>query len=163
MLEALSRHLRTGTSWKLIYADDLVIIAESEDKLRRKMIRWKSEMEKNGLRVNTGKTKVMISDPNHDSPKPKTPCGVCRKGVGSNRILCRRFSHWIHNDDIVGSLRQNLEFLCRRCRGIARPIEERPQTKWLLSHADKFDMVDEICYLGDVIGAGGGCGSRITA
>ena len=32
--------------------------------------------------------------------------------------------------DIVGPLRQNYEFRCRLCRGIARPIEERPQTKW---------------------------------
>ena len=42
VLEALSYEFRTGTSWKLIYADDLVIIAESEYKL----IRLKSEIEK---------------------------------------------------------------------------------------------------------------------
>ena len=51
------------------YTDDPVITAESEDKLRRKLIRWKSEMEKMGLRVNTRKTKVMIIDPNLNSLK----------------------------------------------------------------------------------------------
>ena len=44
-LEVLSREFRFGTSWELVHADDLVIIAESKDKLRRKLIRWKSEME----------------------------------------------------------------------------------------------------------------------
>ena len=58
------------------------------------------------------------------------------------------------SSDIVGLLRQNLEFRCRWCRGIARPIKERPQTKWLLSRADELDM--ELYYLGDVIRAGGG-------
>ena len=63
------------------------------------------------------------------------------------------------SSDIVGLLRQNLEFRCRWCRGIVRPVEERPQTKWLLSHADELDI--ELCYLGDLIRASGGCGSQI--
>ena len=32
------------------------------------------------------------------------------------------------SSDIVGLLRQNLEFRCRWCGGLARPIEEKPQT-----------------------------------
>ena len=49
VLEALSREFRTGCPWELLYADDLVIIAESEDELRAKLKLWKSEMEANGL------------------------------------------------------------------------------------------------------------------
>ena len=33
VLEALSREFRTGTPWELLYADDLVIIAETEEEL----------------------------------------------------------------------------------------------------------------------------------
>ena len=65
VLEALSCQFRTGTSWELLYIDDPVIIAESEGKFRRKL-RWMSEMEKKGLRINIRKTKV---DPNLNSLK----------------------------------------------------------------------------------------------
>ena len=41
-----------------MYADDLVIICESQGKLPEKLILWKTNMEDNGLRVNMGKTKV---------------------------------------------------------------------------------------------------------
>ena len=54
-LEALSREFCTGTPWELLYADDLVIIAETEDELRMKLIKWKTNLETKGLRVNTKK------------------------------------------------------------------------------------------------------------
>jgi hypothetical protein len=37
VLEALSTEFRTGVPWELLYADDLVLIAESEDKLINKL------------------------------------------------------------------------------------------------------------------------------
>ena len=44
---------------KLLYADDLILIAETEGLLVEKIIKWKAGMEEMGLRVNMGKTKVM--------------------------------------------------------------------------------------------------------
>ena len=61
VLEALSREFRTGCPWELLYADDLMISAESIEELLVKMQTWKTEMEKKGLRVNMGKTKIMES------------------------------------------------------------------------------------------------------
>ena len=60
MLEALTQHFGCGLPWELLYADDLVIIAESEQSLMEKMRKWKEELEMKGLKVNVGKTKVMI-------------------------------------------------------------------------------------------------------
>ena len=37
VLEALSQEFRTGRPWEILYADDLVIIAESLDELLRKL------------------------------------------------------------------------------------------------------------------------------
>ena len=90
VLEALSREFRTGTPWELLYADDLVIIAESEEELRSKLSKWKQAMEAKGLRVNVGKTNVMFSGNNLNSLKDsgKYPCSTCRKGVGNNSIFC---------------------------------------------------------------------------
>ena len=42
-----------------IYTDDLVIIADSLEECVRRLLIWKEAMEKKGLRVNAGKTKVM--------------------------------------------------------------------------------------------------------
>ena len=78
VLEALSREFRTGCPWELLYADDLMISAESMEELLVKLKTWKSEMEKKGLRVNMGKTKIMASGMNLDLLKKsgKDPFGV---------------------------------------------------------------------------------------
>ena len=57
---------RTGCSWKKLYADDLMLNAQSMDELLVKLRTWRSEMEKKGLRVNMGKTKLMVSGSNFD-------------------------------------------------------------------------------------------------
>ena len=60
VLEALSREFRAGVPWEDLYADDLVIIADSLEECVRRLLVWKEAMEKKGLSVNAGKTKVMI-------------------------------------------------------------------------------------------------------
>ena len=57
VLEALSRKFRGGLPWELLYADDLVLMAETEDLLKEKITKWKAGREEKGLRVNMGKTK----------------------------------------------------------------------------------------------------------
>ena len=76
VLEASSREFHTGCSWELLYADDLVISAESIEELLIKLKTWKSEMEKKGLRVNIGKIKIMMTGINLDLLKKsgKDPC-----------------------------------------------------------------------------------------
>ena len=37
VLEALSAEFRTGVPWELLYAEDLALIAESEEKLMDKL------------------------------------------------------------------------------------------------------------------------------
>ena len=85
-MEALSRHFRTGCPWELLYADDLVIIAETLSELLEKFRVWKANLESKGLRVNVDKTKILVSA--HNAPKSvdgsKFPCDVCNKGVGIN-------------------------------------------------------------------------------
>ena len=113
VLEALSREFRTGCPWKLLYVDDLMISAESMEELLVKVQTWKTEMEKKGLRVNMGKTKIMESGINLDMLKKsgKYPCGVCQSGVGSsNAIFCGGCKRWVHKkcSGIKGPLRPDL-------------------------------------------------------
>ena len=60
MLEALSCEFHCGIPWEDLYADDLVIIAESLEECVRRLSTWREAMEEKGLRVNAGKTKIMI-------------------------------------------------------------------------------------------------------
>ena len=47
--------------WELLYIDDRVVIAETEDDLIKRLNEWKDNVDDRGMRVNMNKTKVMIS------------------------------------------------------------------------------------------------------
>jgi len=47
--------------WELLYADDLVVIAETEKDLIKRLNEWKNNVENRGIGVSMNKTKVMIS------------------------------------------------------------------------------------------------------
>jgi len=60
VMEALSREFKVALPWEL-YADDLVVIAETEDYLIKRPSEWKDNVENRGMRVNMNETKVMTS------------------------------------------------------------------------------------------------------
>ena len=64
---------------ELLYADDLVLLADTMNELLPKLGNWKKHLEAKVLRVKMGKTKMMISGKNLHSLKDsgKHPCGVC--------------------------------------------------------------------------------------
>ena len=47
----------------LRYVDDTTLMVESEDELKRLLMKVKEESEKVGLKLNIQKTKVMVSSP----------------------------------------------------------------------------------------------------
>jgi len=97
-MEMISRELRAGLPLEFLYADDLILMAESEESLRDKIVKWKSGLEAKCLKMNTRKTKPMFSCSMKDKveKKGKWPCSVCKKGVGNNSILCHGCKKWIH-------------------------------------------------------------------
>jgi len=44
-----------------VYADELAVLAETEEDLIKRLNEWKENVESKGMRVNMNKTKVMIS------------------------------------------------------------------------------------------------------
>ena len=48
---------------KLRYADDTILMAESEEELKSLLMKVKAEREKVGLKLNIQKTKIMASGP----------------------------------------------------------------------------------------------------
>ena len=47
----------------LRYADDIILMAETEEELKNLLMKVKEESEKVGLKLNIQKTKIMASDP----------------------------------------------------------------------------------------------------
>ena len=47
----------------LRYTDDTTLIAERKEELKNLLMKVKEESEKNGLKLNIHKTKIMASDP----------------------------------------------------------------------------------------------------
>jgi hypothetical protein len=161
VLEAISRRFdKQGLPFELLYADDLVIMAETREALIEKIRMWKQGMESMGLRVNMAKTKVLKCRAESGSciSSGKWPCGVCKKGVGSNSILCNKCTKWIHKkcSGVKGKLTPDPEFQCKNCvSGVQNDqrVEDRVMD---LGEDGSLEMVQQFCYLGDMIGAGGG-------
>ena len=47
----------------LKYTDDTILMAERQEELKSLLMKVKNESEKAGLKLNTGKTKIMASSP----------------------------------------------------------------------------------------------------
>ena len=158
VLEALSREFCSRVPWEDLYADDLVIIAESLEECVRGLLTWKEAMEKKGLRVNAGKIKILISSMRLDllQSSGEFPCAVCRSGVGSSGIFCNGCRHWVHKKcSGLKHLTKDPDNRCTRCQGTARPLDGRPQ-KEVQVGPDKLEVAS-FCYLGDMLSAAGGC------
>ena len=76
VMEALSR---VALTWEL-YADDLVVIAETEDDLIKWLNEWNNFMENRGMRVNMEERQKVTQK------AVRWPCGVCGRGVGTQEM-----------------------------------------------------------------------------
>ena len=98
VMEAISREFSVALPWELLYADDLAVIAETEEELIKRLNEWKDNVESKGMRVNMNKTTVMISGERQKVRQKavRWPRGVCSKGVGSNSLQCTSCQKWVH-------------------------------------------------------------------
>jgi len=83
--ETLFRQFIVTLPWELLYADHLVVIAETQDDLIKRISEWKDNIVNKGVRVNM-KTKVMISGEQQKVTQKavRWPCVVCGRGIGNN-------------------------------------------------------------------------------
>ena len=67
MIDAYYHHCVCVCMWLctyvLRYADDTTLMAESEEELKSLLMKVKEEGKKVGLKLNTQKTKIMVSSP----------------------------------------------------------------------------------------------------
>ena len=144
---------RVVLPWELLYADDLVVIAESKEDLIKRINERKNNVENRGMRVNMNKTKVMISA---ERQKPvqkaaRRPCGVCGRDVGSNSIQCTNCQNWVHKKccGMKGSVYKVMKSFI--CTGSSNPVISTGHTSVDIGESANLAVVDKFCYLGDML------------
>ena len=76
----ITENARRDVVNELLYADDLVLMSEMMEDLKERFWNWKNALKSKGLKVNTRKTKVMISRSEGELLKSKIdPSGVYGK------------------------------------------------------------------------------------
>ena len=150
-----------GLVFEILYADDLVLLAESMEELRKKLSNWRDAIEKKGMKVNISKTKCLVSGEGGVKEISKIdPCAVCSKRVKRNSILCSSCNLWVHKkcSGIKGSLvKQTGIFRCKTC--VQGAVIEGPREEM----GGGVERVDSFVYLGDCIDAAGGSRSAVIA
>jgi len=148
VMEALSREFRVALLWELLYADDLVVLAETDEDLIKRLNKWKDFVENRDMRVNMNKTKVMISGEWQKVTEKavRWPCGVCGRGVANNSIQCTSCKKWVHRkcSHIKGSMYKLMKsFICRGCMN---PVTGTGRTSVDIGGDANLELVDKFCY-----------------
>ena len=91
VVDVVAEFARDAVLMELVCADDLVLMSRTIKRLRNKFLEWKEAFECKGLKVNLGKTKVMVSGGITKDGMFKSKvdsCGVCSLRVSTNPVLC---------------------------------------------------------------------------
>ena len=147
---------------ELLYADDLVNMSEDKDDLNERFWNWKNALERKDLKVNTIKTKLMVSGSEGKLFKSKIdPCGVCGRRVMVNSGLCTKCGNWVHGKCAKikrATAKLAMHFVCLKCKGIIEGMMDLIEKL-----CDEVETVNGFCYLGDTLNASGGCEAAVTA
>ena len=77
VVDVITENARRGVVNEWLYADDFVITSEDMEDLKERFWNWKDALESKHLKVNTKKTKLMVSASQGELYKSKIdPCGV---------------------------------------------------------------------------------------
>jgi len=126
VMKALSKEFRVNLPQKLLYADDWVVIAETEDDLINRLNKWKNNVKNRGMRVNMNKTKVMISGERQRVTQKAVRWlyDVCGRSIGNKSIQCTSCQEWVHRkrSGIKGTRSMYKVMKPFVCRGCVNPV-----------------------------------------
>ena len=91
MVYLITEFTREGALSELLYADDLVLMNETIEGLRNKLLKWKETFESKDLKAYIGKTKVMVISviiKDGMSKSKADPFGVGSLRAKANTALC---------------------------------------------------------------------------
>ena len=115
-----------------------------------------------GLKVNTRKTKVMVSVSEEELFKSKIdPCGVCGRRVMANLVLSTKCENWVLGKCATikrVTARLAMHFVCSKSRGIMEGTVDSTEKL-----CDEVETVNGFCYLGDRLNSSRGCEAAVAA
>jgi len=150
ILDEVSKECRIGDPWELLYADDLVLTAETKERVVGMFGEWKEAMLRRGLKVNIDKTKLLVSGKPLVTRREtgRYPCGVCGSGVGVNAKICIQCNKWVHGRCMGGQrLTSVVPFRCSTCLQPPRTVSDES----IMVEDGTIEEVESFCYLGDVL------------
>ena len=162
VIDEVTENARKGRMKQILYADDLVLMGETMEELRENFDKWREAFESKGMRVNLGKTKLMVSGMEEAFDSKIDPCGMCGNRVMSNSVLCTACGKWVHarcTEKKKVSVYVNKNFVCKKCRSLVKNIKGSADEKL----CDGVETVSKLTYLGDRLNATGGCETAVTA
>ena len=59
VMERLTEEVRTDSPWTMMFADDIVLVSDSREQVEDRLERWRSALEKRGLKISRSKTEYM--------------------------------------------------------------------------------------------------------
>ena len=137
-------------------------MGEILEELRENFDGWREAFESKEMRVNLGKTKLMVSGMEEKTLDSKVdPCGMCGTRVISNSVLCTACDKWVHarcTDKKKVAVYSNKNFVCKKCRSLAKNFKRPDEIL-----CDGVETVTKCSYVGDKLNATGGCEIAVTA
>ena len=124
----VSSKVRCCLHSELLYADDLVLMATTMEKLGRRVAEWRVSLLDKGLKVNTGDSKVRVGSSGGKMivNYGKWTWRGCWKGVHANTVkctVCKQWNHW-RCSGVRGDLSLVVDdFMCKRCDGTMHEAE----------------------------------------
>ena len=103
-------------------------MSENLKDIRARFLRWRSAWEGKGLKLNIGKTMMMVSGTENAFALSKIePCGTCVKRLVSNTVCCTLCNKWMQGrctkmKKVSCSFARH--FVCRRCKDLGEGKKE---------------------------------------
>ena len=119
------------------------------------------ECTEKGLKVNTRKTKVMVSGSKKLFKSKIDSCGVCGKIVMANSVLCTKCRNWVHGKYPkikTVTARLTMHFVCSKSKRMMEVTVDSIE-----KFCNEVKTVNGFCYLGDRLNSSGGCEAAVTA
>ena len=133
-------------------------MAPTMEQLGRRVADWRASQLGKGLKVNAGKSKVMVGSSGGKMiiKSGKWPCGVYGKGVQANSVQCTVCKkNGFTNGAVVCVV---------TCRGDVDVMgQSRNLAEDLMVDGETYECVKSFCYLGDILDGDGGADLAATA
>ena len=113
-MEEATKECTGVASRNLLYADGLILSAESKEEVEHNFLERKLVHETRGIKMNLGKRKLMVTGKNSEVIRPlRYQYGVFGRGSGPSSILCTSCQRWCHNRySGLRVLREDPNYVC---------------------------------------------------